>query len=115
MSYEQIEQAVNEWAAEKGIHDNSSPLKQFEKTMEECLELHEAMIRYYAERYLWQSEYDEAEATHAIKDAIGDIQVTLQNIAHFYDLTNSECFAHAYNVISSRTGKMENGVFVKDA
>ena len=38
----------------------------------------------------------------------------LANIASYYGWTLQECLQSAYDVISKRTGKMENGVFVKD-
>ena len=47
------------------------------------------------------SEYDDA------------IQI-LNTIANHYGWTLQECLQSAYDVIIKRTGKMENGVFVKD-
>ena len=38
----------------------------------------------------------------------------LAGIASYYGWTLQECLESAYDVISKRTGKMENGVFVKD-
>ena len=38
----------------------------------------------------------------------------LAAIASYYGWTLQECLESAYDVISKRTGKMENGVFVKD-
>jgi len=100
MSYEQVEKAVYEWAHEKGIYTHSSPLGQYNgKLLEEVDELHQGILK------------DDREE---VMDAIGDIQVVLKNIATFYGLTNTECFAHAYGVISSRKGRMVDGVFVKD-
>jgi hypothetical protein len=37
----------------------------------------------------------------------------LTNLAHLEGLTIEQCIASAYNVISNRKGKMENGTFVK--
>ena len=53
---------------------------------------------------------DDAE----IKDGIGDMVVVLTNLAELCGLTIEECVESAYDVISKRTGKMENGTFVKD-
>ena len=39
---------------------------------------------------------------------------SLAGMASYYGWTLQECLQSAYNVISKRTGKMENGVFVKD-
>ena len=100
MSYDQVEKAVYEWAHEKGIYTHSSPIDQFDgKLLEEVEELKQAILK---------------DNKEEVKDAIGDIQVVLKNIATFYGLTNTECFAHAYGVISSRKGRMVDGVFVKD-
>jgi NTP pyrophosphatase (non-canonical NTP hydrolase) len=49
-----------------------------------------------------------------IKDAIGDIVVTLIIQAKMQGMTIEECLNAAYDVISKRTGKMINGQFVKD-
>jgi hypothetical protein len=49
-----------------------------------------------------------------IQDAIGDMVVVLTNLAHLEGFTIEECIESAYGVISKRTGKMENGTFVKD-
>ena len=47
-------------------------------------------------------------------DAIGDIFVTLVMQTQAWNCTMAECVEGAYNVISKRTGKMVDGVFVKD-
>ena len=49
-----------------------------------------------------------------IVDAIGDIVVVLTNLAHLEGFKIEECIESAYEVINKRTGKMENGTFVKD-
>ena len=49
-----------------------------------------------------------------IKDAIGDMTVVLIILADLCGLSHSDCLESAYNVISKRTGKMVDGVFVKD-
>lgn len=59
---EELVKKVIEWGEEKGIFENSTPEKQFLKTMEEVGELASAI-----------NKNDLAE----IKDAIGDIVVTL--------------------------------------
>ena len=60
--------------------------------------------------YLYYSIY----VVHELKeydDAIG----MLKYISEYYGWTLQECLQSAYDVISKRTGKMENGVFIKDA
>lgn len=97
--YFELEALVEHWAAEKGILDKATPIKQAMKTQEEVLELCNAIIN------------DDKEE---IKDAIGDIIVTLIIQAKMQGLTIEECLNSAYDVISKRTGKMVNGQFVKD-
>ncbi len=97
--FEKLEQLVLEWANNKGIMDNSTPLDQFGKTSEEVDELYEALMT------------NDALET---KDAIGDIVVTLIIQAKMQNLTINECLQHAYKIISKRKGKMVDGVFVKD-
>lgn len=93
------EQKIVKWAEERGIFDKATKLSQHIKTQEEVNELLLAIHR-----------NDEEEA----KDAIGDILVTLIIQAHMWGLTVDECLESAYAIISKRTGKMVNGIFVKD-
>lgn len=163
---------VEQWADDKGIIEKSSPLKQHSKTLEEVVELYDAVV---------DKDFEE------IKDAIGDIQVTLiiqcklnkidvlnliNNAKYEYDsardrqpdwaaldlyevsllqefageltrdiifddlpsielnigrmflsllllchevgLELENCLQTAYSVISKRSGKMINGIFVKE-
>lgn len=96
---ESLEVAVVEWAKERGIFEGSTPSHQLEKTDEEVTEL-------------WDAVAD--ENTGEIKDAIGDIAVTLIIRAHMHDLTLGQCLAAAYHEIKDRKGKMVDGVFVKE-
>lgn len=90
---------IEAWGEDKGILPNPKAEKQFYKTQEEVDELY-AGIR----------KGDREE----VKDAIGDIYVTLVMQCGAWDLDMAECIDHAYNTISRRTGKMVDGVFVKD-
>ena len=49
-----------------------------------------------------------------LKDAIGDVLVTIIILATQLGLDTEECLLHAYNEISGRIGKTINGIFVKD-
>lgn len=95
----ELEVLIEEWAKEKGILEKATTMKQAEKTHEEVLEL--------------MSAIDE-DNREEIKDAIGDIMVTLIIQAKMQGMTIEECLNAAYDVISKRTGKMVNGQFVKD-
>ena len=90
---------IEAWGFHKGILPEPQAIKQFDKTMEEVNELQDAIITNDREE---------------VKDAIGDIVVTLIMQTKAWDLTLVECVQQAYNVISKRTGKMVDGIFVKD-
>lgn len=95
----QLIKQVEEWAEVKGILAHATTLRQAEKTLEETNELICAILN-----------EDRAE----IKDAIGDIIVTIIIQAKMQGVTIEECLQSAYDVISKRTGKMVNGQFIKD-
>jgi NTP pyrophosphatase (non-canonical NTP hydrolase) len=95
----QLIKQVEKWAEAKGILAHATTLRQAEKTLEETNELICAILN-----------EDRAE----IKDAIGDIMVTIIIQAKMQGLTIEECLQSAYDVISKRTGKMVNGQFIKD-
>lgn len=90
---------VKDWGFNKGIITKSSPLKQHVKTQEEVNELLLALL-----------DGNKVEA----KDAIGDVMVTLILQCELNNFDIFECLEGAYNVISKRTGKMIDGIFVKD-
>lgn len=89
---------IIQWAKDKNLH-NSTALRQSEKTQEEVDELVAAI---------------KAGNTHEIKDAYGDIYVTLVVGALTLGIDIDECIEQAYNVIAKRTGKTVDGIFIKD-
>jgi NTP pyrophosphatase (non-canonical NTP hydrolase) len=95
----QLIKQVEEWAEAKGILAHATTIRQAEKTLEETNELICAILN---------------EDSHEIKDAIGDIMVTIIIQAKMQGVTIEECLQSAYDVISKRTGKMINGQFIKD-
>ncbi len=50
-----------------------------------------------------------------IRDDIGDMMVVLINIMVRNDLSLEECLKVAYDDIKGRTGRMVDGVFVKES
>lgn len=92
-------QLVEQWAEEKGILSKATPLTQAMKTLEEVNELLGAIMD---------------DNPEEIKDAIGDIMVTLIIQCKMQGMDLQDCLESAYNVIKNRTGKMVGGVFVKD-
>ncbi len=73
---------------------------QLMKTFEEVVELGTAI-----------NANNAAEA----KDAIGDVIVTLIIQASMWNLCLHECIEAAWQQIKNRKGRLQNGVFVKDA
>jgi NTP pyrophosphatase (non-canonical NTP hydrolase) len=98
-TYKELEPLVIQWAADKGILDKATPIAQANKTSEELEELIEA---------IYNNDKEE------IIDALGDILVTIIIQAELQGLKLENCLESAYNVIAKRTGKMENGFFIKD-
>lgn len=119
-------QSVRDWAKERGIYEKGDVKTQFIKLIEEVGELGKAILK---------------NNINETKDAIGDIVVVLTNLTElanndifineYYedvvgdggsrmlmtesmDISIEDCINSAYEVISKRTGKMQNGTFVKD-
>lgn len=87
------------WAAQKEILTKGTVEKQALKTLEEAGELVLAV---------GQNNREE------VKDAIGDIMVTIIIQAEMQGLKLEECLQSAYDVISKRKGVMNNGTFIKN-
>jgi NTP pyrophosphatase (non-canonical NTP hydrolase) len=101
MSYADIEMKVITWGEARGIVQNSDPAAQLNKTREEVNELADAIF---------------AGDREAMKDAYGDILVTLIMGCACADLDLVECLAGAYNEIKDRKGYLTpEGIFVKEA
>ena len=62
---------------------------------------------------LW--EFRDAETEEEAKLEFGDILVVCIQIARLRGLDMVECLGLAYEKIKTRTGRMEKGVFIKDA
>jgi len=94
------QELILKWAKDKGILDKSTATAQLGKLREEVGELEEEVLR------------------GRISDAmleLGDVLVVSTLIAHFLGTDIDECMGLAHAKISKRTGRMENGVFVKDS
>lgn len=90
---------IRAWAYERGIYDKGDPKTQLIKLYEEAGELAQSTLK---------------QDRDGIIDAIGDCIVVLTNLAHLNTLRIEDCVDAAYAEISSRTGEMKNGTFVKD-
>ena len=101
MSYLDLEMKIVQWGEARGIVKHSTPLAQWDKTLEEVIELRDAIIM------------DDREA---MIDAYGDILVTLILGCATTDLDLVSCLNHAYIQIKDRKGTLlPNGIFVKEA
>lgn len=112
---------ILQWGRDRGILDNSTPLGQSRKTVEETFELVEAA----AQLVVADARCDEDGSLYAsdlrretldkLADAIGDIFVTLVMVAGCAKLDINACVAQAYETIKDRKGKMnDKGVWVKE-
>lgn len=90
---------IVQWGKDKGILDKGTVAMQFAKLIEEVTELGEGI---------------ENESAEEIEDAIGDSVVVLTLLAKLCNMNIEDCIKSAYNVIKNRTGRMENGQFLKD-
>jgi len=99
-TYKDLEMKVIQWGEARGIVRNSNPLAQARKSQEELQELFDA---------IYNKEYDN------MKDAYGDILVTLIMGCATADLDLTECLELAYNEIKDRKGYLnKDGIFVKE-
>lgn len=115
-SYNELEALVIAWAEQKGILQNGTPIAQCTKTFEEVEELEEALEAQRMGLKNFKNSKDNNVLTdEEIKDALGDILVTIIIQAEMQGLSLTECLESAYNIIAKRTGKMVNGQFQKDA
>jgi hypothetical protein len=121
-NFDTLHEQVVKWFHDKGIIQNSDPLKQLEKTQEELTETRDAVVRYIE---LHGIGYSLGEAIPELKkmqdqaygeivDGIGDQLVTLIGVCEMLDINLVSCLDVAYAVISKRSGKMVDGKFVKD-
>lgn len=115
MKYGELETKVLDWADDKEILDKATPYAQAKKTFEEVEELIEAVeAQSKGKTEFVNSKGKLVNTQEEIKDALGDIFVTIIIGAELQGLNLEDCLESAYNVISKRTGSMQNGMFVKN-
>lgn len=90
---------IIQWARERNIFVGGTPVGQSIKTMEEAVELMDGV--------------NKRDKT-LIRDAIGDIIVTLVIQAKMQGLSIEECVEQAWNEIKDRRGRMRDGQFHKE-
>lgn len=107
MSFNNVESDVVRWGEARGIVQNSTPMSQAVKTLEEVSELFDALNK---------NDID------GIKDAVGDIMVTLIMLCAVVDrdagishVNLVGCLKGAYEQIKHRKGYLTpQGIFVKE-
>lgn len=107
MIFEELETSVIDWGNRKGIlgtvdsdvEVKARKEKQILKFSEEHDELLEEVLN---------GDVD------TVRDELGDVLVTLCIQANLWGLSLGECLDEAFNKINVRTGRMVDGVFVKD-
>lgn len=99
-NFTKLEALVLDWAKERKIIPNATPVAQLLKAVSEMGELADA-----------ENKGDLV----AIQDAVGDILVCLINYCELRGMTMNQCLAAAYDQIKDRKGTLlPNGVFVKE-
>jgi NTP pyrophosphatase (non-canonical NTP hydrolase) len=98
-TFDDFQDAIEDWANQRGLIEQSTVEGQLAKLYEEFLELKQAI-----------ANRDRAGTI----DGIGDMQTVLGVIAIKCKIFLSECASHAYNEIKDRKGKMVSGQFVKE-
>jgi NTP pyrophosphatase (non-canonical NTP hydrolase) len=104
---------VLQWGEQKGItgpEGRGTLLGQLSKTQEELTETRDAAVL-YEYSLLRRPPHPPLDD---LKDGIGDCAVTLILAAEMAGLRFEDCLQAAYDEIKGRTGKMVDGVFIKD-
>ena len=100
MSYSYYEMEVVRWGEARGIVQNGTAISQAIKTLEETTELLDAINK---------------NNLTEVKDAVGDIVVTLLMVCAVLDINLVDCLAKAYGEIKDRKGYLTpEGTFVKE-
>lgn len=89
---------IRKWADKHDLNKVND--KQVIKVMEEAGELAEAHNKQHM---------------NELRDAIGDIAIVITIIAYQHDWNVENLINEAYDVIKDRTGKNNNGTFIKEA
>jgi NTP pyrophosphatase (non-canonical NTP hydrolase) len=121
MSFADIELDIVRWSEQRKIIPNSNALSQSRKTLEECGELLEATSKLKLLMELQPHLPDEVfQKAHSyimdeLRDAVGDVGVTLINVCALADVDFTTCLKGAYETIKHRKGTLlPNGIFQKE-
>jgi NTP pyrophosphatase (non-canonical NTP hydrolase) len=97
--FDDFQDAIEDWALERGLIEQSTVEAQLLKLVEETAELIIAIRK---------------RDRLATQDSIGDIQTVLAVICVKLDCYLSVCASAAYDEIKDRKGRMVDGQFVKE-
>ena len=104
--YNDLRDAVLNWAGDREILENSTPMAQALKTLEEVQELLTA---------LHNNRFEAVHDIQDVADAYGDILVTLIIGSEIAGLDLLDCLSDAYAEIKDRRGRLDaSGVFIKE-
>lgn len=98
---------VRQWGSEKGItgpNGKGTVAAQASKLREEANEVMDEI-----------EMMDSGDSLNPVKLEIGDVFVSAILLCDMLKLTVEQCLRGAYEKISKRTGRMENGTFVRDS
>jgi NTP pyrophosphatase (non-canonical NTP hydrolase) len=99
MTYDELVEAVESWASDRRILENSTPQAQLMKTVSELGELADATLKNDRE---------------GVIDGLGDVLVTLVIYSRLKGVNLARCLESAYNTIKDRRGHLTpEGVFLK--
>jgi NTP pyrophosphatase (non-canonical NTP hydrolase) len=100
MTFQELEEKVLQWAADRKIIPNGTAAAQLMKTMSELGELADATLK---------NDHPE------IVDGVGDVLVTLILYTALQGLTLEHCLQASYETIKDRKGTLTpEGIFVKE-
>ena len=115
IEFKQLNNRVITWAKSKGILDKATPLAQLGKTIEEVLELREALFAQNNDLQTYTDSKGRTEDTaSSIKYELAGCMVTLMVQAKLQNIDILECLDLEITKIEKRSGKMINGTFVKN-
>lgn len=99
------EQAI-EWAKARKLHltGKQGHFAQSKKLVEEAQEVADAL----------EKVINGVEPIDELMMEIGDLQVVLTIFCHLAQINQDECFQMALKKIQHRTGKLVDGMFIKD-
>ena len=99
MDFEELISLVTGWAIDRDLMHKENANNQMLKVFEEVEETSEALA---------------IDDKAGVIDGIGDAFVTLIILSKQLGLHPTECLQAAWDEIKDRTGKTENGIFIKN-